>query len=125
MAARLSTQQAAKLGIKPKRGNKYGARKTEWAGIIFDSKREAERYKVLCLLQLSGDIKKLDRQVRYNLWHPEAEKPICAYVADFDYIDVATGERVTEDVKGVETAVFKLKAKLFKANTGRDIRIVK
>jgi len=35
-----------------------------------------------------------------------------AYEADFEYIDSETGRRVIEDVKGVQTAVFKLKRKL-------------
>ena len=34
------------------------------------------------------------------------------YIADFEYIN-ETGETIVEDVKGVETAVFRLKRNLF------------
>ncbi len=43
------------------------------------------------------------------------------YKADFRYEVTATGERVIEDVKGVRTAVYRLKKKLVKALYGIEI----
>jgi hypothetical protein len=58
------------------------------------------------------------------------ERPIY-YVADFDFIEVMTDKRVVVDVKGgkagkgTETAVFRLKAKLFRFKyPGIELRIV-
>lgn len=103
---------------------KYRNRPTEVDGIRFASKKEAKRYTQLRLLQMAGEIRDLQCQPRYPL---EVDgKLVCTYVADFAYrvpIKGTTGgvgglemcERVAEDVKGVKTAVFKLKAKLFAA----------
>ena len=92
-------------------------------GIRFDSKRESIRWHVLRLLERAGDIKDLKRQVRYQL--TAHDKPVTVYVGDFEYFDNATKATVTEDVKGVETDVFKLKAKLFAAQYGREIKVTK
>jgi len=42
-------------------------------------------------------------------------------VADFCYVDCATGERITEDVKGYRTSEFVLKKKLMRYVHGIDI----
>lgn len=47
--------------------SKYGARKTVVDGITFDSKREAERYSELKLLERAGKIEGLRRQVSFEL----------------------------------------------------------
>ncbi len=54
-------------GNKPKKRSKYGNTKTEVAGEFFDSKREAEDYKVLLLRQKAGEIGLIRRQVEYEL----------------------------------------------------------
>ena len=36
----------------------------------------------------------------------------CAYIADFTYIDLKTGNTVVEDTKGVRTADYVIKRKL-------------
>lgn len=43
--------------------NKYRNNKVEYDGIIFDSKKEAKRYAELKLLERTGRIKELRRQV--------------------------------------------------------------
>jgi len=48
---------------------------------------------------------------------------ICKLIADFRYNK--NGEDIVEDYKGILTPVFKLKAKLFKANYGFDVKIIK
>lgn len=94
---------------------KYNSRKTEVDGITFDSKKEADRYCELKLLQKAGVVKKLALQPRFTLqeafhcdgnWYRKVE-----YVADFMYEE--DGEVIVEDVKGLKTDVYKLKKKLF------------
>ena len=96
--------------------SKYKAKKVEINGIKFDSKREARRYEELLILEQAGEIKDLKRQVKYILIPAQREPDTvgvrggkikgkliereCAYVADYMYTDVKTGEQVVEDVKG-------------------------
>lgn len=95
--------------------SKYGNKKTVIDGITFDSQAEARRYEELCLLQRAGEITALRLQPKYEL-QPKFKRgkktilPI-TYIADFEYLE---GDKVVaEDVKGVKTQVFSLKAKMF------------
>ena len=95
--------------------NKYGvspAHERTVDGHVFASKREATRYLELVLAQRCGDISGLELQPRFKF------KAGFSYVADFRYAeryrlrDGGSGYReVVEDVKGVQTDVFKLKRK--------------
>ena len=49
---------------------------------------------------------------------------ITHYMADFAYTDVESGQRVVEDVKGFQTAEFKIKARLMLAIHGVEISLV-
>ena len=91
--------------------------------MVFDSKHEAIRYQELKLLQRSGEIRLLQRQVRYELV-PEQREPSTAvyqkgakkgqpvpgkviekpvyYIADFVYVD-KNGNAVVEDTKSTAT----------------------
>ena len=96
--------------------NKYNAKKTSVDGITFDSKAEARRYQELKLLERGGVIRNLELQPKYELMPAFVDvtgkkQRAMHYVADFRYVD-ERGVTVVEDVKGVETAVFKLKRKL-------------
>lgn len=87
------------------RTNKCGNHKVVLDGIKFDSQKEAARYCGLRLLEKAGEIKNLEMQKKYILIPAIREngKLIehgCAYIADFVYEDVSTGETVVEDVKG-------------------------
>lgn len=105
---------------KPKR-NKYGAQRTEVDGIKFDSKREAERYKVLKLARASGLIRDLELQKRYPLEVRGVK--ICTYVCDFRYIEDGAG-LIVEDVKSpaTKTRLYKVKRALMKAIYGIEVR---
>lgn len=97
-------------------GHKYGAKKKEIDGIIFDSQAEARRYCELMLLKRAGEIKNLVLQPEYLLqesfkYNGKTEKAI-KYKADFAYID-KTDKSIVEDVKGVKTEAYKIKRKLF------------
>lgn len=98
---------------------KYRAQPTTIDGIRFASKREANRYSELKLLNLGGAISGLELQPKFPL--VVNEQKIGTYVADFRYRDLSTDSLVTEDVKGVRTPTYKLKAKLVKALYGVEI----
>lgn len=110
-------------------GSKYGNRKTELDGLTFDSAAEARRHAELLLLARVGQIRDLRRQVRYELLPPvhfpgiHRKTPGLDYVADFVYVDVKTGKEVIEDVKGVETQIFRAKRHMMKALLGLDITL--
>lgn len=105
--------------------SKYHATKTVVDGITFDSKKEAKRYAELKLLERSGAIRDLRRQVRYELIPAfdvdgKHYRPT-SYIADFVYFDTKTGAKVVEDCKGFRTDVYKLKAKMFAKKYGVSI----
>ena len=112
--------------------SKYGAVPTVVDGIRFASKAESRRYQELRLLAAAGRIRGLKLQPRYKLYANlggEADKPVavCVYVADSEYEELHGKIWVltTEEIKGFETAVWKLKRKFFRACYGRDIRVIK
>ncbi len=98
---------------------KYGNIKTVVDGITFDSKAEARRYGELKLLERAGEIRDLELQPKFALVGIGATK-ICQYRADFAY-QHTNGPLVVEDVKGVRTPVYRLKARLFRDNFGYSI----
>lgn len=108
--------------------SKFGNRKTVFNGEVFDSLKEANRYRELLALQGAGRIKDLDRQVKFTLLPSQKdangktiERPI-NYYADFVYTDTATNKRIVEDVKGVRTDAYILKRKIMLAWFGIQIK---
>lgn len=109
---------------KPKKA-KYGNKKVEVDGEMFDSQKEAKRWGELKLLLKAGAIGMLQRQVVYEL--KVNDKRVCKYVADFVYLDSKTGETVVEDVKSSYTRklpVYRLKKKLMKSLLNIEIKEV-
>lgn len=108
--------------------SKYNSKKTVVDGQTFDSKKEANRYQELILLEKSGVIKNLSRQVRFVLipsQRDENGKVIereCSYRADFEYTE--DGKTVVEDVKGFRTKEYILKRKMMLWKYGIRIREV-
>ena len=101
--------------------SKYKNKPVSVDNISFASRKEANRYKELCLLQKAGKIENLRLQVAYELipaQYAEVDgKKKCIeravkYVADFVYYDKEKGEWVTEDSKGMRTKEYVLKRKL-------------
>ena len=97
--------------------NKYRNQKTEVDGITFDSRKEANRWAELKLLERAGEISFLERQPSFVLIPKQVRngKVIerqTVYKGDFSYQDNKTGETVVEDVKGVKTKEYVLKRKL-------------
>lgn len=97
---------------------KYGNVKTTVGDITFDSRREAERWLTLRLLERGGAISDLQRQIRFPL--KVNGKLVCTYVADFTYR--CDGKLIVEDSKGCRTREYINKAKLFEALHGFAIR---
>lgn len=112
------------FGTKPKAGNYAHVSKTTRNGIKFDSKKEADRYTELLILDRAGRIRNLRLQVLYRL---EVNGVLIAkYTADFVYEeDQGRGEwlEITEDVKGYPNERWPMKRKLFRALFGREIRV--
>lgn len=90
---------------------KYGNKKTVANGIEFDSKKEANRYNELRLMQHAGIISDLKTQKKFEIIING--QLICSYIADFSY--KKDGVIVTEDVKGFKNSIYRLKKKLMKA----------
>tara|TARA_R100000149_G_C5809190_1_gene93159 strand:+ start:113 stop:553 length:441 start_codon:yes stop_codon:yes gene_type:complete len=90
--------------------NKYRAVKTVVDGITFHSKKEAERYKILALLEAQGKIDGLRLQPRIPLMVNGVK--IGHYVGDFEYKH--GGKLILEDVKSpaTRTPIYKLKKKI-------------
>lgn len=97
--------------------NKYHAKKQVIDGITFDSQAEATRYCELVLMEKAHEIKDLEVHPKYELV-PKFTKAGkkhrgITYEADFRYVRCKDNVEIIEDVKGVRTAVYKLKKELF------------
>lgn len=108
--------------------NKYRNKKVIVDEKEFDSKREGNRYKELKLLERAGEIKDLELQPRFLLQDSFKKNGRTfrkiEYVADFKYIE--NGKTIVEDVKGMQTDVFKLKHKIFeKKYPDLELKIIK
>jgi hypothetical protein len=104
---------AHKNELPPKK-SKYRNQKTEVEGELFDSKREAERYRELRLMEKAGEIVDLKRQVSFDLI--VNEMLVCRYRCDFEY--TTKKGRVVEDSKGHSTKDYVIKRKLMLACRG-------
>jgi protein associated with RNAse G/E len=95
--------------------SKYKSKKVIVDGIEFDSKLESQYYIHLKALQQRGEIEYFERQPRFVLQDAFTKNGkkyrAIEYVADF--MIVKDGKVTVVDVKGYETADFKIKKKLF------------
>lgn len=101
---RLSASKLKELGIKP---NKYRNQKVEVDGHLFDSKREAEVYAELKLLQMVGEVTEIELQPEFELLPSfrvgKANYRGIKYRADFR-VTYHTGRQEVWDVKSRITA---------------------
>lgn len=101
-----------------KKPNKYGAKKTYCtARHLHDSGKESRRCEELMLLEKAGEIEKLVQQPIFPL-HGISGAKVCIYRADFAFVDARTNVTVVEDCKGMKTPIYRLKAKMMKAEYG-------
>ena len=103
---------------------KYGNRRVSEDGYTFDSIAELAEYRNLRLLELAGEISELEVHPRFELL-PQYKDPTTGkreraiyYEADFSFREpFSPGDRwsrtVVLDVKGFETATWRLKRRLF------------
>jgi hypothetical protein len=124
----LLVQRPREAGTEPAKKAKYNNKKVEWNGILFDSRRELDRYLDLLAEVQAGNIGDLMRQVTFVLApavHMEGnarKTPALRYVADFIY--VRHGRLVVEDAKGMKTRAYLQKKHLMKTVHGIDIKEV-
>jgi len=108
--------------FKAKRPSKYRNVKTVVDGLTFDSVKEARRYQELRLLEKAGEIRDIQRQVKFPLdvtgpWFPPSQ-PIGCWIADFVYFMDKPERRIVEDVKGFRTPLYRWKKKHVEAQYG-------
>lgn len=117
--------------------SKYRAKKTIAYGITFDSKKEADRYRVLKELEATGEIRDVKCQAKFVLIPAQREPDTIgarggkkqgalierevSYWADFTYF-TPDGELVVEDVKGIRTPEYIIKRKLLLYMAGIRIK---
>lgn len=108
--------------------SKYKNQATTLDGIWFHSKREANRYAELKLLEQAGQIADLELQPKYSI--DVGGVHVCDYVADFRYTEElptpggTIRETIVEDAKGFRTDVYKLKRRLMQAVFAIEIKEV-
>lgn len=103
--------------------SKYNNIKTIIDGITFDSRAEANRYCELKLMVRGGRITDLKLQHKFEILPKSRSGRALYYIADFCYLE--DGKLVVEDVKGVATAVYKLKKRLVAEKYGIQITEVR
>lgn len=131
----LSVKEYKALLEKESKRSKYGAKKCQYKGIVFDSQREMHRYQELEEKLRAGEIKDLQLQKKFELIpsqvDPDApieyykkgpkkgqQKPgpvleaPCCYIADFFYYSVPEKQYICEDSKGMRTKEYNIKRKL-------------
>lgn len=102
-------------------GSKYGAKKQEYRGVSYHSKKEAGYAHDLAMRLSAGDIKDWQRQVKISLdvdgYH------IANYYIDF--VVTHNDDRLEYiEVKGFETPEWRLKWKLFEALYGNKKDVI-
>ena len=109
-------------------GAKFGNKKTVLDGIEFDSRKEANRWAELTLLQKAGEISELKRQVEFTLIPSQkrggkvVERPV-KYIADFTYRN-RNGDYTVEDTKGFKVPEYIIKRKLMLWEFGIQVKEV-
>lgn len=98
------------------RRRKFNNQITSFDGHTFDSKKEANRYFELKMLQAGGEINNLELQPRIPLIVNGVK--IATYIGDFRY-KTKSGDLVVEDVKSqaTKTPVYNLKKKILATMT--------
>lgn len=117
MTGSMTSQEFIKFEPKPRR-SKFGNLKVEIDGIKFDSKKEANYYSKLVLLQKSGEVLKFELQPKFEI---NINGIKCGfYKADFKVIWKSGSVKII-DVKGMKTPVYSLKKRIIEALYGIKI----
>ncbi|WP_046721480.1 DUF1064 domain-containing protein [Heyndrickxia coagulans] len=123
MQERMTAKEYRQLTKK----TKYGSKKVEIDGHVFDSKIEARYYEQLKWLQANDQILFFRLQPRYLLQEAFQKNGKTfrkiEYVADFE-VHHLDGSIEVIDVKGMETEAFKIKKKLFEHKYPHKLSLV-
>jgi hypothetical protein len=124
MAVRITTAQARALGIarKADRGRKFGNRRTEYAGRVYDSKLEAQYAADLDLMKRAGDLRGVIPQVSLPVPGTRARLVV-------DFLLVLQDGRVKfQDVKAAGgatiTRAWQLKRQIVESAFGITIEVI-
>lgn len=116
---RMTVAEARKRGLlNSNKSSKYSSKRTFYNGVWYASKKESKRAYELDMLLKAGEVKKWTPQVKYEF--VLNGKKICSYFLDF-LVEYSNGEIRYEDVKGMQTPVYKIKKKMMKAFYDIDI----
>ena len=104
--------------------SKYHSKKTMVGDKMFDSKKEADRFVELTLMEKAKAIQDLKTQVSFPLIPKSQYGREIVYVADFTYYE--DGNLVVEDVKSpvTKTPLYRLKKRLLAEKYNIKIREV-
>jgi hypothetical protein len=91
-----------------KRAPKYGNKKVERAGRSFGSKLEASLFDHLRMREMAKEIADIKQQVNVHLTLAKI-----LYQADYSYTVTSTGETEYAESKGMDTAVWRIKRRLW------------
>jgi hypothetical protein len=109
-----------RLGKKP---HKYKAKPMKLDGVRFASTAEAKYYAELLIRERAGEIDSITIQPKFDI--DILGTHVCSVLADFMFFD-KTEERMHHvDVKGMDTALSRLKRKLVLACHGIGIEVIK
>lgn len=87
--------------------NKFHATRVKYGSKSFPSKLEASVYQMLELREKAGEIK--DIRLQHAIRFPCGP----SWKVDFSFVDVATGETVFCEAKGVEVETYRIKKRMF------------
>jgi hypothetical protein len=114
-------------GEKPQnecRKSKFGNKKAEFNGRVYDSKREAKCAANLQILARAGKITELREQVSFTLVEGKGKVRPILYVADFVYRD-QDGQQHVVDAKGfAKNRAYRMKKKMMLLLLGLEIEEV-
>lgn len=117
-----------RLRTMPKRGNKYGAKKQQFAGQAFDSKAERDYYIYLLSLKQAGEVTEIRLQPEFELQPAyklgKNKRRAIKYTADFE-VTYSDGRREVVDVKGFAARDFSLRKRMFEYRYGMPLTVVK
>lgn len=120
-----SVKEQIQKQVKCEGKSKYGNKKIIVDGIVFHSRKEANRYCELKLLERAKEICDLQLQVKFEI-NPKfvtAEGVIFnkrTYIADFVYFDRKLMRKVIEDTKGYSTQIFRDKWRQMQQRYGKE-----
>lgn len=100
--------------------SKYGNRRVMTPDGWFDSQREYARWQELKLMERAGKIRRLQRQVKYELLKRIGKHRPIVFIADFTY-EAEGGREVVEDSKGYRNRLYMLKRRLMLDRHGIEV----